>query len=59
MHKNNVEESIDNVLALQDQPQLSEDDIQELEELADERQLEIELEKEIEEYIIQDMLEEN
>lgn len=59
MHKSNIEESIDNVLALQDQPQLSEDDIQELEELADERQLEIELEKEIEEYIIQDMLEEN
>lgn len=52
-------EEINNVLALQDQPQLSEDDIQELEELADERQLEIELEKEIEEYIIQDMLEEN
>lgn len=52
-------DQIDNVLALQDQPQLSEDDIQELEELADERQLEIELEKEIEEYIIQDMLEEN
>lgn len=59
MHKSNIEESIDNVLALQNQPQLSEDDIQELEELADERQLEIELEKEIEEYIIQDMLEEN
>jgi hypothetical protein len=52
-------EEINNVLALQDQPQLSEDDIQELEELADERQLEIKLEKEIEEYIIQDMLEEN
>ena len=52
-------EEINNVLALQDQPQLSEDDIQELEELADERQLEIELEKETEEYIIQDMLEEN
>lgn len=59
MHKSNIEESINNVLALQDQPQLSEDDIQELEELADERQLEIELEKEIEEYIIQDMLKEN
>jgi hypothetical protein len=52
-------EEINNVLALQEQPQLSENDIQELEELADERQLEIELEKEIEEYIIQDMLEEN
>lgn len=59
MHKSNIEESIDNVLALQDQPQLSEDDIQELEELAEERQLEIELEQEIEEYIIQDMLKEN
>jgi hypothetical protein len=52
-------EEINNVLALQEQPQLSENDIQELEELADERQLEIELEKEIEEYIIQNMLEEN
>lgn len=52
-------EEINNVLVLQEQPQLSEDDIQELEELANERQLEIELEKEIEEYIIQDMLEEN
>lgn len=52
-------EEINNVLALQDQPQLSEDDIQELEELAEERQLEIELEQEIEKYIIQDMLKEN
>lgn len=39
-----------------DIPQISEDDIKELEELSQERQLEIELEQEIEEYMIQQLL---
>ena len=52
-------EQIDNVLAIQEQPQISEEEIEELEKLAQERQEEIELEKEIEEYVIQEMLKEN
>ena len=52
-------EELNNVLALQEQPQISEEELEELEQLAEERQEEIELEKEIEEYIIQEMLEEN
>lgn len=41
---------------MNDIPQLSEDDIKELEELAEERQIEIELEQELEEYAIEQML---
>ena len=41
-----------------DIPQLSEDDIKELEELAEERQLEIELEQELEEYAIEQIIKE-
>ena len=52
-------DQIDNVLAIQEQPQLSEEEIEELEQLSQERQEEIELEKEIEEYVIQEMLKEN
>lgn len=52
-------EELNNILALQEQPQISEDDIKELEELADERQLEIELEQELEEYAIEQMLKED
>ena len=52
-------EELNNVLALQEQPQLSEKEIEELEQLAQERQEEIELEKEIEEYVIQEILKEN
>ena len=52
-------EELNNVLALQEQPQISEEEIEELEKLAQERQEEIELEKEIEEYVIQEMLKEN
>ena len=52
-------DQIDNVLAIQEQPQLSEEEIKELEQLSQERQEEIELEKEIEEYVIQEMLKEN
>ena len=52
-------EELNNVLALQEQPQISEEELEELEQLAEERQEEIELEKEIEEYVIQEMLEEN
>ncbi len=44
---------------MNDIPQISEDDIKELEELADERQLEIELEQELEEYAIEQMLKED
>lgn len=44
---------------MNDIPQLSEDDIKELEELVDERQLEIELEQELEEYAIEQMLKED
>ena len=43
---------------MEDIPQISEDDIKELEELSEERQLEIELEQELEEYIIEQMLKE-
>ena len=39
-----------------DIPQISEDDIKELVELSQERQQEIELEQEIEEYMIQQLL---
>ena len=41
---------------MNDIPQISEDDIKELEELSEERQQEIELEKELEEYAIEQML---
>lgn len=41
-----------------DIPQISEDDLKELEELSKERQLEIELEQELEEYAIEQMLKE-
>ena len=41
-----------------DIPQLSEDDLKEIEELADERQLEIELEQELEQYAIEQILKE-
>lgn len=39
--------------------QISEDDIKELEELSQERQQEIELEQELEEYVIEQMLKED
>ena len=43
---------------MNDIPQISEDDIKELEKLSDERQREIELEQELEEYAIEQMLKE-
>ena len=51
-------EELNNVLALQEQPEYSDEELEELEQLAQERQEEIEFEKEIEEYVIQEMLKE-
>ena len=45
-------------MQMNDIPQISEDDIKELEDLADERQQEIELEQELEQYAIDQMLKE-
>ena len=44
---------------MNDIPQISEDDLKELEKLSKERQLEIELEQELEEYAIEQMLKED
>lgn len=52
-------EDINELLAEQEQPQVSDEEIEEIENLANERQLEIELELELEKYAIEQMMKEN
>ena len=54
-----IKDNIDSMLVAQGQPTLSDDEIKEIEGLAEERQREIELETELETYIIDKILEED